>query len=226
MADLGPTSFKRSTPSSQVNMEFIKVQLLITTIMTLFSLYSESYFLFQIQHIGLFYVAVVLALIIEIYIFCCEGGRKFPQNMVLTFLFTLCEGYIVSFVASITGKTSGNGVVFMAAFMTLMIAVACTFYAIYSKEDYTTSSALLVVLSIALLVLFIIMLFTDSPFIHALYCCIGTFLFGCYLVIDTQMIVGGRTIELSMDEEYVGAMLLYIDIIMIFMYLLQLFGNR
>ena len=77
-----------------------------------------------------------------------------------------------------------------------------------------------------MLILFVVLLFTDSPFLHAVYCGLGTFLFGCYLVIDTQMIIGGRTIQLSLDEEYIGAMMLYIDIIMIFIYLLQLLkGN-
>ena len=122
-----------------------------------------------------------------------------------------------------TGRTSGNEIVLLAAGITLVITVACSLYAIYSKSDYTTSSALLIVLSVALLILFIILLFTNSPVLHAIYCGLGAFLFGCYLVIDTQMIVGGRTLQLSLDEEYVGAMLLYIDIIMIFIYLLQLF---
>ena len=172
------------------------------------------------------FIAFVIVIIIEIYIFCCSGARTFPQNIITTFIFTLCEGYIVSFISSVTGKTSGNAIVLLAAGSTLAITIACTLYAIYSKEDYTTSSALLVVLACAMLVLFIILLFTDSPFLHAIYCSLGVLLFGCYLVIDTQMIVGGRTIQLSLDEEYVGALLLYIDIITIFLYLLELFGGR
>ena len=93
-----------------------------------------------------------------------------------------------------TGKNSGNSIVFLAAFLTLLITVACTLYAIFTKEDYTTSSALVVVISVVMLALFVILLFTNSPFLHTVYCGLGVLLFGIYLVIDTQMIVGGKTI--------------------------------
>lgn len=78
----------------------------------------------------------------------------------------------------------------------------------------------------ALLILFIATLFTNSPFITNLYCCIGVMLFGIYLIIDTQMILGGKTIELSIDDYALAAMLLYIDIIQIFLYILQLLGKK
>lgn len=51
-------------------------------------------------------------------------------------------------------------------------------------------------------------------------------LFGIYLIIDTQMILGGKTIELSIDDYALAAMLLYIDIIQIFLYILQLLGKK
>jgi FtsH-binding integral membrane protein len=104
--------------------------------------------------------------------------------------------------------------------------VACTIYAAYTESDFTTSYGIIIVLSVAMLVLFIVTLFTSSPFIYNLYCCIGVVLFGIYLIIDTQMILGGRTVELAVDEYFLAAMLLYIDIIQIFLYLLQLLGNN
>lgn len=187
---------------------------------------SKAFFTFQLQHIGLFYVCVILALVVEIYVFCCAGGRKSPQNVICTIIFTLCESYVVSFIASVTGETSGNSIVFLAAFLTLVITIACTAYAVFTKEDYTTSSALIVVIAVAMLAIFVVLLFTNSPFLHTVYCGLGVILFGIYLVIDTQMIVGGKTIELEIDEYYLGALLLYIDIIMIFLYLLQIFGGN
>ena len=49
--------------------------------------------------------------------------------------------------------------------------------------------------------------------------------FGFYLIVDTQMIMGGKSIELSIDEYILAAMLLYIDIIQIFLYILRILGN-
>lgn len=104
--------------------------------------------------------------------------------------------------------------------------IACTLYACYTEEDYTTSSLVVIILSVLLLVLFIVTLFTDSPFIRNLYCVVGVFLFSMYLIIDTQMIIGGKSIELRVDEYALAALLLYIDIIQIFLYILQLLSNN
>lgn len=84
----------------------------------------------------------------------------------------------------------------------------------------------MIVLSAVLLVLFIVTLFTNSPFINNLYCAVGVFLFGIYLIIDTQMILGGKAAELAIDEYAVAAMLIYIDIIQIFLYILRFLGGN
>jgi FtsH-binding integral membrane protein len=107
-----------------------------------------------------------------------------------------------------------------------VIVVACTLYAAYTESDFTTSYGIIIVLTAAMLVLFIVTMFTSSPFIHNLYCCIGVVLFGIYLIIDTQMILGGRTVELAVDEYFLAAMLLYIDVIQIFLYILELLGSN
>lgn len=106
------------------------------------------------------------------------------------------------------------------------MVIACTAYACYTEEDWTTSSLIVIILAAILFLLFIVTLFTDSPFIKNLYCGVGVFLFSIYLIIDTQMIMGGKSLELSVDEYALAAMLLYIDIIQIFLYILQLLSNN
>lgn len=201
--------------------------------MTALSMTNQAFFMYQIQNTWLIWTCIILTLFIEIYIFCCDGGRTFPSNMILLGTFTFCEGYIVSFISSATGYQQGNGIVMIAALMTLgnfclsvAVVVACTLYAFYTDEDYTTSSALVIILSVVLLVLFIVTMFTDSPFIRNLYCAVGVLLFSIYLVIDTQMIMGGKSLELRVDEYVLAALLLYIDIIQIFLYILQLLSNN
>ena len=170
--------------------------------MTALSMLSQAYFMFQIQNMWLIWVAIGTTLFIEIYIFCCDGGRTFPSNMILLGIFTLCEGYIVSFISSATGYQQGNGVVMLAAFLTmgkfylltLAVVIACTMYACYTEEDYTTSSLMVIVLSVILMILFVVTMFTDSPLIRNIYCGVGVLLFSIYLIIDTQMIMGGKSI--------------------------------
>ncbi len=67
---------------------------------------------------------------------------------------------------------------------------------------------------------------------RAIYACLGVMLFSMYLVYDTQLIAGfrGNGMEnkhkLGADDYVLGALILYLDIINIFIYLLELFGGR
>jgi len=83
------------------------------------SVNSTAFFLFQLQNTFLFYLCLFICIGVEIYMFCCHGGRASPQNYICLGLFTLAEAYIVSFVSSITGKESGNSVVLLAGIYTL-----------------------------------------------------------------------------------------------------------
>ena len=62
---------------------------------------------------------------------------------------------------------------------------------------------------------------------NAFYCGIGVLIYSIYLVIDTQLIMGGKRYELEIDDYILAAFILYTDIIMIFLYILRLLsGNR
>ena len=65
-----------------------------------------------------------------------------------------------------------------------------------------------------------------GSFAYNLYCSIGVILFGIYLIVDTQLILGGRRHQLSLDEHAAAAMMLYIDIIQIFLYILKLLSKN
>ena len=45
-------------------------------------------------------------------------------------------------------------------------------------------------------------------------------------VYDTQMLVGGGKYQLNEEEYVFGALTIYIDVIQIFLYLLEIFGRR
>jgi hypothetical protein len=108
----------------------------------------------------------------------------------------------------------------------VVLVLACTLYAFTTQTDFTTSWGIIIVLMSAMFCLAIVSIFTSSPFINNLYCAIGVILFGLYLIIDTQMLLGGRTIQLSVDDYVLASFCLYIDIIQIFLYLLQLLKNN
>jgi hypothetical protein len=80
------------------------VQLAVTVLFSALSMTSSAFFAFQIANVWLFYLSIVLAIGIELYMFCCNGGRTFPGNYICVGLFTLAEAYVVSFICSLTGK--------------------------------------------------------------------------------------------------------------------------
>ena len=54
----------------------------------------------------------------------------------------------------------------------------------------------------------------------------GALIFSCYLVYDTQLMMGGTHAYSLSPEEYIFASLnLYLDIINLFMYILSIIGN-
>jgi len=99
-------------------------------------------------------------------------------------------------------------------------------YACNTESDFTTSTGILIVLAVCLMTLGLVTIFVHSNFLDNLYCCLGVFVFGIYLIVDTQLIMGGKQVELAIDEYILAAMMLYIDIIQIFLYILRLLGDR
>jgi len=118
-------------------------------------------------------------------------------------------------------------VVVTAAFMTASLVIALTLYAIFTKTDFTACGGTVTVMGTTLFQLAYIMFFLGlkSDFIFNI---IGVFFFGLYKVYDTQLIVGDsrRKYSINKDDYILGAMLLYLDIIRIFLFLLRIFGKK
>jgi len=175
-------------------------------------------------------VACILALIIECMILCCKtNARKVPINYVLLFIFTACWAYILTWTCAQYDKMT----VLTAAVFTVAITVTLSLYACFTKADFTklcgrwACMALLLILMVQLILSIIsLIIFEYTSTYVPLVAGFCVLLYGLFLIIDTQLIVGGKRHELSIDDYVVGALILYIDIIMIFLYLLEIFGGR
>lgn len=86
--------------------------------MCFISFFVPAFMQFQYNTQWLFWVLLVLMVVIEIFIFCSQFGRKHPVNLILLIMFTLCESYFVSFICAMTAMQSGTQVVVVAAVMT------------------------------------------------------------------------------------------------------------
>ena len=61
-----------------------------------------------------------------------------------------------------------------------------------------------------------------------IYSCLGAFIFSLFIVYDTQMILGGkhRRIQFRENDTILAATSLYIDIINMFLFLLDFINGR
>ena len=76
------------------------------------------------------------------------------------------------------------------------------------------------------LILFgIISIFWRNPFVQLVYACLGALVFSIYLIYDTQLVIGKGQFSYSLDDAYLAAIQLYLDIINLFLFILQILGG-
>jgi len=154
---------------------------------------------------------------------CCqESMRRFPTNYILLFAFTATEGFLVGAICSVYTINS----ILVAVFATAFLVGALTLYAITTKSDFTGMGVYLFAAALVLMIFGIFCMFFASPLMHKIYCCIGILIFSFYLIYDTQMVMGKGELRLGIDDYVFGALQLYLDIIQLFLYILQLVGDR
>ena len=167
---------------------------------------------------------LIISVCIECAILCCKSvARKTPTNYILLFIFTMCQAFVF---ASICSHYPSSDVV-TAAGMTAAVTVALTFYACTTKTDFTMCGGLFFILGMALICLCVVSFFmTFAAWWHPFLSALLVVFYGLYLIYDTQLVAGGGQHELSYDDYIVGALLIYVDIMMLFLELLKLFGDR
>jgi FtsH-binding integral membrane protein len=201
----------------------ISFQLLITTIVVYFSIYNHFLSSFMVSYPGFVYLFFFGALFTEIPIICCPSvASKVPLNYVLLLIFTLCESYLVAYITLFYEPLS----VLICAGITLALVLGLTLYAIFTKTDMTLWGGGLACLSVIFIILSIIGIFYRSLFYQTLLNCCGLFLFSIYLMYDVQLVIGKNKKLISTDQYIIGAMMIYIDIISIFIKILLLFGKK
>ncbi|CAD8103417.1 unnamed protein product [Paramecium sonneborni] len=201
------------------------IQLFITMLMCLASYLLLDYRAFQLQHSGLAYLALGVSIFVELLLLCIpKFAWKVPYNYILLFIFTFCEGYLISNLCSyVFDRFSENGgfIVLMATSFSLAVVIGLTLYACKTKSDFTTKGALLFMCITSLLLFGIMAGFYYQNVINLLYSLICCLLFGAYLIYDTQLILGGNTHQLSIDDYIIGSMIIYIDIVYLFAHILM-----
>lgn len=176
-------------------------------------------------------MATVVSLAAVCALGCCPGvARTAPLNYLLLFVFTIAEGVLVGVVCAMYTLPS----VLWAIGLTAIIFLWLTAYAFTTKTDFTgygpyLFAAVSGLLMIGLLAAVLQMFGVQVKALQMVYCALGIVVFIFYIIFDTQMMLGewgGHQVSFSIDDYVFAALNLYLDIINLFLYILQLFGDK
>ncbi|CEM37986.1 unnamed protein product [Vitrella brassicaformis CCMP3155] len=203
----------------------LSVQLLITTVMAA-CLCTDAAKLFIAKNAAILWVAMAVQLVLTFVMMCFSGlMRQFPTNYILLGVWTAVEGLLVGSICAFTDPQ----LVLVAAALTTGIVLSLTLFAFQTKYDFTGIGPYLFVCCIALFLTGLVLMIMSAcglhfKWAHIIYAGLGVLLFSIYLVYDTQLIVGKKhyRFAFSVDDYCFAALMLYIDIIQIFLYILSI----
>uniref|UniRef100_A0A8C6NYX6 Protein lifeguard 2 n=1 Tax=Nothobranchius furzeri TaxID=105023 RepID=A0A8C6NYX6_NOTFU len=158
---------------------------------------------------------------------CCSAPRRqFPWNLILLTIFTLSLSYMTGMLSSYYNTKS----VVMCLGIAAAVCLVVTIFSFQTKFDVTSCHGMLfmfcLVMFISGLVLAVVLPFQYVPWLDAIYASLGAILFTMFLAFDTQLLMGNKRYTMS-PEEYVFATLsIYLDIVYIFSFFLQIFGAK
>lgn len=171
----------------------------------------------------LYWTSYVVFLVTYIALSCCKSvARRFPANMILLGVLTLSMGYMAGMISAFYQIDS----VLIAVGITAFVCLGVTLFSFQTKYDFTSCFGVLFVISLALMGFGIVCAFTYSRVLYTVYAGLGAVAFSIFLAVDTQLIMGGKRHEISAEDHVFASLMLYIDIVYIFLYILTLLGNR
>lgn len=179
------------------------------------------------------YLCLAMSLLIMCTWICFPGlMRSFPTNYILLALFTVTEAVMVGFIC--IGYTQSSVLICLG--ITAGVVLALTLFACQTSFDFTGFGPylfcfMMVLFGFGLVVCVASLCGAHGPawsIVRMVYAACGALLFSMFIIFDTQLIIGGRHSrhQFEIDDYCIAAISLYIDIIQLFLYLLQLFGDR
>eukprot|EP01046_Picozoa_sp_COSAG06_P019871 COSAG06_NODE_1432_length_9478_cov_5.092014_9_plen_381_part_00 len=174
-------------------------------------------------------VCLVLSFVFICALSCCPKlARRVPHNYAILFFFTLCEGFVISIIC-----LSYNAVaVGIAAGMTCVVVLGLSaFAASPCAGDFTGCTPWLLALGLAYVAFQIAAVFlVDSGISDGQVglAGVGCAIFSLYMVHDTQQVIGGkhRHTVVDVDDYVYAALSIYLDIINMFLFFLQITASR
>jgi FtsH-binding integral membrane protein len=184
------------------------------------------------KHSSYFQAISFSVLVFTLVVTCCCNHlmRQYPTNYIILSIITVGISIMTSYVTLFYSTQA----VLQAVLVTGLVFGGLTFYACTTKSDFTgmgpyLSGALMCLIIFPMVLWMFSMFGLDTSNVagismQQIMAFFGVLVFTFYIIYDTQLIVGGTHAkhQFSIDDYCFAALNLYLDIINLFLYLLQL----
>ena len=204
---------------------FMTIALIITAIASYMTLHSPNLLYSIFTNSGLFYGLLIGEIVVVI-----AANRAMSRNSLFTsaILFVLYSG-INGVTLSIIFLAYQLGSVFSIFIMSAVIFAITAVFGIVTKKDLSTVGNICFMGLIAIIVLSIGNMFIKSSGMDLVISAVGVFIFVGLAAYDSQKIKQMSAVSNSDNittMALMGALMLYLDFINLFLSLLRLFGKR
>uniref|UniRef100_A0A673MWX1 Protein lifeguard 2 n=1 Tax=Sinocyclocheilus rhinocerous TaxID=307959 RepID=A0A673MWX1_9TELE len=178
----------------------LMIQLSITIAFVALFVFCEPVKYYIQTNPGWYWASYVVFFVTYLTLSCCRGPRYYNTKSVI-----ICLG------------------------ITALVCLAITIFSFQTKIDITSCQGVLLVFCTVLFICGLVLAFTLPfgyvPWLHAVYAVLGAILFCLFLAFDTQMLMGKKQYTISPEEYIFATLSIYLDIVYIFSFILQLFGT-
>lgn len=202
----------------------VTVQIAITTMIVYFLLSSQERTVWlKTEGFGYLIGAFIGYIIVVIVVVCCKHvARQVPINYVLLLILTICMSFIVGFICSFYDVTD----VIKAFFIAAVTTFALTVYALTAKVKLSYLVGAMIAVLVAIVVVAILFLVTGfSSSLWAFYCFLAVVIYSLFLIYDVKRIAKHKN-GINHDDYVLGAILIYVDIINLFLSILRAVSNK
>ncbi|XP_062848942.1 protein lifeguard 1 [Trichomycterus rosablanca] len=200
----------------------VTMQLLVTfSVVSIFT-FSETVKKAVQSNIWIYLSSYIIFMVVALALsFSSTLCRKHPWNMISLSVVTLSLSYMVGTVASFHNTTA----VIIAMGSTLIISFTIIIFSAQTRVDFTLCNGILLVLAMDLIMFGFFSIFYYSSILQIIYGSLGALLYAVFLAVDCQLVMGREKYALNPEEYVFASLIIYLDIIMIFLYILMLLGG-
>ncbi|XP_068460494.1 protein lifeguard 1-like [Clinocottus analis] len=207
-----------------VRRAFVRKVFSILTLQLLFTFSVVCVFTFSrvvkeaVQtNLGPYLSSIIIFIVVAMALSCCKSfSRRHPWNIVGLVVVTMSLSYMVGTIASFHDTTA----VVITMGVTVAISVAIIAFSAQTRFDFTVWYGVLLILAVDLIMFGFFCTFYYSYIGEVAYGCLGALLYSLFLMVDCQLMMGMMSYRLDPEEYINAALMIYLDIVLIFLYLL------